>query len=214
MIYERDVLDRATGEIATVSLGDFITVTELGERYGVGKRRVREILHHMGLLAPENGRYRLPRSAVEKGLGIRHDRPRVRHPFDVLSPRAQAMVAQVWDETVADLDASRAADPDVLKASLALEAFKANRPVSPKTQTKMTTQMEVCWLLDHFGPAGLTLQQIANILGVDRALVSRHAGRRSGGRALWRLWKKLAPNQRLPIPAEYGFPHLDDAATP
>jgi len=47
MHYTAEVLDRATGDLKEVSLGEWITVTELGELYGVGRRKVRSILHHM-----------------------------------------------------------------------------------------------------------------------------------------------------------------------
>ena len=102
MLYTQEALDRTTGHLVQVSLGDWITVTELGQRYGVSPRQARAILHHMGLLQPERGRYRLPRQAVEKGLGLRHDRPRSGHPFDVISPLGQQLIAEVWAETVAD----------------------------------------------------------------------------------------------------------------
>jgi hypothetical protein len=36
MQYTAEVLDHATGDLKEVSLGDWITVTELGEQYGVG----------------------------------------------------------------------------------------------------------------------------------------------------------------------------------
>jgi ribosomal protein S25 len=54
MNYTAETLDRATGELKEVSLGNWITVTELGERYGVGPKQVRTILHHMGLLQSED----------------------------------------------------------------------------------------------------------------------------------------------------------------
>ncbi len=168
--YTSEVLDRATGDLKEVSLGDWITVTELGERYSVGRRKVRSILHHMGLLQSEgqHGRYRLSPKAVEQGLGIRHDNPRrSKYPFDVISPEGQRLIESIWDETVADLERERLDDPLVRSANAALQEFQA------LSHTTMTTQEEVCWLIIRF--PDLTYQQIANLLGVQRPLVSRYA---------------------------------------
>jgi len=170
MHYTAEVLDRATGDLKEVNLGDWITVTELGEKYGVGIKKIRSILHHMGLLQSEgrHGRYRLTPHAIEQGLGIRHDKPkRSKWPFDVISPEGQKLIASVWHETVADLERERLCDPLVRSADAALKEFQALSP------TPMTTQQEVCWLTSRF--PDLTYQQIADLLDVQRPLVSRYA---------------------------------------
>lgn len=170
MHYTAEVLDRATGDLKEVSLGEWITVTELGEQYGVGKRKIRSILHHMGLLQSEgqHGRYRLTAHAVEQGLGKRIEKARKsKWPFDVISPEGQRLIASIWHETVADLEHERLSDPLVQAADAALQAFKAQR------FTPMETQQVVCWLQNHF--SDLTFQQIADLIGVERPLVSRYA---------------------------------------
>jgi hypothetical protein len=170
MYYTTEVLERATGDLKEVSLGEWITVTELGTQYGVGNRKVRSVLHHMGFLQSEgqHGRYRLTPHAVEQGLGIRHDRPkRSKWPFDVISPKGQELIALIWDKTISDLECERLSDPLVRSADTALQEFKAQSP------TPMKTQQEVCWLTNRF--PGLTYQQIADLLGVQRPLVSRYA---------------------------------------
>lgn len=170
MHYTTEILDRTTGELKEVSLGHWITVTELGEQYGVGSKKVRSILHHMGLLQSEgqHGRYRLTPHAVQQGLGKRIEKSkRSQWPFDVISPEGQKQIASVWSQTVTDLEHDRMSDPLVQSAEAALQAFNARR------STDMETQQEVCWLLDHY--ADLTLQQIASLLGVERPLVSRYA---------------------------------------
>ncbi|MBM1172152.1 hypothetical protein [Microvirga arabica] len=170
MHYTTEVLDRSTGDLKEVSLGNWITVTELGERYGVGNKKVRSILHHMGLLQSEgkHGRYRLTANAVEQGLGIRHDKPKKsKYPFDVIGPEGQRLIALAWDEAVTDLERERLNDPQARSADAALQEFQALLP-SP-----MTTQEEVCWLTSRF--PDLTYQQIADLLGVQRPLVSRYA---------------------------------------
>jgi len=186
MLYTREILDRTTGHLVTVPIGDWITVTELGERYGLGRKKIRAILHHMGLLQPERGHYRLPHWAVERGLGNRIERSKSRHPFDVISPLGQQLIAEAWEATVADYDASCRAEAGVDAARAALDAFKARR------QSPMTTQEEVCWLLDY---RDLPYETIATVLEVDRALVSRYAKRRANDEGYWKRWKQFAPKQ-------------------
>jgi hypothetical protein len=173
MHYTAEILDRATGNLKEVSLGEWITVTELGKQYGLGSKKVRSILHHMGLLQSEgqHGRYRLTPRAIEQGLGKRIDKSRnSKWPFDVISPEGQRLIAMAWDETVTDLERERLSDPIVHTADAVLQRFKLQRA------SVLETQQEVCWLLDHFDD--LTFQQIADLLGVERPLVSRYANRR------------------------------------
>jgi hypothetical protein len=153
-----------------VSLGDWITVTELGERYGVGSKKIRSILHHMGLLQSEgqHGRYRLTPHAVEQGLGKRIEKTRKsKWPFDVISPEGQKLIASFWNETVADMETERFATPLLQVANDGLARFRSSRTADP------TTQMEVCWLLDHF--PSLTMQDMSILISVERPLVSRYA---------------------------------------
>jgi len=163
MLYVQETLDRQTGRLATNTIGEYITVTELGDKYGVGPRPVRMILHHMGVLAAEGRRYRLPRGFVERGLGFRHDNPRSGHPFDVLSPGCQALIAEAWDDTVADLDSEDTLTTRNAKA--ALDAFRSTR------RRELNTQEAVCWLGDNH--PRLLHREIADILGVTAQLVSR-----------------------------------------
>lgn len=163
MLYVQETLDRQTGLLATKPVGKFITVTELGNKYQVGPKRVRVVLHHMGVLAAEGRRYRLPRAFVQNGLGVRHDKPRSGHPFDVLSPKCQALIAEAWDDTVTDLD--REVTPTVRRAKAALDAFRLTRC------RQLNTQEAVCWLCDHH--PRLLHRQISDILGVTPQLVSK-----------------------------------------
>lgn len=177
MEYHSEALDRTTGHLETRSIGNWITVTELGRKHGSGARQVRAILYHMGVLADERGRYRLPRHHEKAGLGKRHDKPRSGHSFDVISPLGQSLIADVWAATVADYEATRKRQSGVSPIVGALSAFKARR------STKMTTQGEVCWVLDHFPDT--THRVVAEVLGVSPGLVSRYAKNRSADRAHW-----------------------------
>lgn len=163
MLYFQETLDRQTGRLATNNIGEYVTVTELGDKYRVGPKRVRTILHHMGVLAAEGRRYRLPRAFAERGLGIRHDKPRSGHPFDVLSPKCQTLIAEAWTDTVADLDneATRA----MRRAKTSLDAFRSGR------RRELTTQEAVCWLSDNH--PHLLHHQIADILCVTAQLISK-----------------------------------------
>lgn len=163
MLYIQETLDRQTGMLTTNTIGEYITVTELGKKHRVGPKRVRAILHHMGVLAAEGRRYRLPRAFVERDLGIRHDKPRSKHPFDVLSPECQALIAEAWDDTVADLD-SEGTLP-VRRAKASLDAFRSTR------RRELTAHQAVYWLCDHH--PRLLHRQIADILGVTPQLVSK-----------------------------------------
>lgn len=176
MLYVQETLDRQTGLLATNTIGEYITVTELGDKYRVGPQRVRVILHHMGVLAAEGRRYRLPRAFVERGLGFRHDTPRSGHPFDVLSPKCQALIAKEWDDTVADLESEAA--PTMRRAEAALATFRSTR------RRELNTQEAVCWLCDNH--PHLLHRQIADILGVTAQLVSRFSKLRAQQKSIAR----------------------------
>lgn len=165
MEYHHEVLDRATGRLETKSIGDWITVTELGQRHGVGPRKVRAILHHMGVLAKEGRSYRLPRDLVETGIGRRHDKPKSGHAFDVISPKGQRLIDTMWSQTVEDYEADCRKNSLVQPIRDALAAFKVNRT------DDLGTAGEVRWIEDHF--PGTLHKTIAEVLEVSPALVTR-----------------------------------------
>jgi len=177
MEYRQEVLNRATGRLETNSIGDWLTVTEFGARRSAGPKRTRAILHHMGVLAQEGRRYRLPRHLVEAGIGLRHDSPASGYPFDVISPKGQTLISAVWSETAEDYDAECRRDSEVSEIRTSLSEFRAKR-LSP-----LDTRQEVYWMLDHFPDA--MHQTIALAAEVSPALVCRFvAERRSRKRML------------------------------
>jgi hypothetical protein len=168
MNYTSETLDRSTGELVSESLGDWITVTELGARHGVGPRKVRSVLHHLGLLRREGSRYRLAPFAVIRGLGRRHDNPkRSRYPFDVISPEGQRLVADAWNQAITELVREVSENPERAAAAEALTSFQQHRSVA------QSTQQATYWLRDHF--PDLLYRDIAAILGVTEQLVGRYA---------------------------------------
>jgi hypothetical protein len=171
MEYHQEVLDRATGRLETKSIGDWITVTELGQRHGVGPRKVRAILHHMGALAKEGRSYRLPRDLVASGIGRRHDKPKSGHAFDVISPEGQRLIESMWSQTVEDYEADSRKNSLVQPIRNALAAFKATRT------DDLGTAGEVRWIEDHF--SGTLHKTIAEVLEVSPALVTRHTKERA-----------------------------------
>lgn len=192
MEYVQEVLDRATGELKTQSLGNWITVTELGRLYGVGNRKVRCILHHMGVLAREDRSYRLPRHLVEADIGKRIDFPRSGYPFDVVSPKGQEAIASMWSAAVQDYeeDQQRVSLVPIIRTALA--TFKIDR-LDP-----MEAQEEVCWVLDHFREADHL--SVARALEVSPALVSRYAKRRCKDRAgLGQRRQEVLPTGNAPV---------------
>ncbi|WNJ91769.1 hypothetical protein [Bosea sp. 685] len=184
MEYHQETLDRPTGRLETKSIGNWITITELGAGYGVGPRTTRLVLHHMGVLAQEGQRYRLPRDLVEDGIGLRHDRPKSGHPFDVISPVGQNLIATVWAEAAADyaVKSQRVEHVQMIRDALAL--FKETR------LTPLDTRQETYWVLDHF--PNLQHQTLATALEVSPALVSRYVKQRSAKRDALR-WRRDKP---------------------
>jgi hypothetical protein len=173
MEYTTERLNRATGDMEEIRDGDWITVTELGKKYGAGRNRVREVLHHIGLLWPEgkHGRYRLPYDAVARGLGKRIEAGnRRKFPFDVLSPGAQALIATQWDTAVAELAAEKSAVPN--SAARLFADFQERR-----RSKVLQTGGQVRWYLDHF--PDLRHEEIATLIGVSQPMVSRHARQRA-----------------------------------
>ncbi|WP_273794513.1 hypothetical protein [Brucella intermedia] len=180
MEYTTEVLNRTTGDLETKSLGDWITVTELGSRYGTGSRQTRTILKHMGIFETRYGEDKAGRTfltldAIKDGLG-KHIIPRKKgsFPFDVLSPKGQQWIADRWTDTVTALDNAKADDPKLTEAISRLEAFRARRA------TPLTPQMEVCWLIDHCPDMSQT--DIGAILSLPKQTISH--------------WVKLREKQR------------------
>ena len=186
MLYSTNTLDRATGEMVSTSLGEWLTVTEVGRLHGAGPRRTRQVLVHMGFLAPEGRRYRLPLEAVAKGCGKRLKNPSTGQPFDTVSPEGQRLVALGWADAAADLEAEERGEPEVVEASAALESFAAHRT------TGLDTEGRVRWLFDHF--PDLDPRQVAEAVCVSRQLVERYAARRKEQVAA----KRAAMVQELP----------------
>lgn len=186
MQYQQEVLDRTTGRLETKSIGEWITMTELGERYGVGPKTTRLILHHMGILAKEGVRFRLPRNLVEAGIGLRHDKPKSGYPFDVFSPHGQAVIDQGWHDARADYEKECRKDDEVGKVRSALNAFKATR------QEPLDTRQATCWVLDHY--PHLLLKTVAMVLEVSPPLVTRYRKARAQQREAFRR------SQETPLP--------------
>jgi hypothetical protein len=168
MLYTAEQLDRSTGDLRIVDLGNWITVTELGQRYGLGPKKIRSVLHHLGMLQTEGKRLRLTPKAVASGYGRRHDFPKShKYPFDVISPFGQEIVAENWRWVAADLQQEKRSKPILKEASDAMASLKEGR------SSELTTQMEVCWLRDHF--PSLTQDEMATLLDIPQSLVNRYA---------------------------------------
>jgi len=202
MEYVQEVLDRRTGELVVISDGDWITITELGDLHGVGKRQVRTILREMGFLHVEGGngqdRHRLTNEAVERGWGRRIER-RGSPPFDVVSPAGQAWIAERWDKTVSSLE--HAKSNLSVEAAASLEQFKTMRRQSwggaERGQREMSVEEMVYWLADHFGAGGryITQAEIASVLSVSQPLVARHLKFRSERRNRLLEQRKAFPSK-------------------
>lgn len=152
MHYTTEVLDRRSGELVSLDLGFYLTVTELGQSLGLTPRQIRKVLHVLGLAMPEGsrGNYRLTFEAVRKGYGKRIDRPKKgRYPFDTISPAGQRLVADNLAWALAEIEEQRVPMARTMAEELeAYKDFRASERLSP-----LTLQAEVCWLADHFPEA-------------------------------------------------------------
>jgi hypothetical protein len=177
MRYSREVLDRKTGDLITVDLGNWIPIRELGEMYGYGRRETTEVLRKLEVLQVERGdraaRHRLAPWFVERGFGKRLKRKADKFPFDVVSPEGQEWIAELWSLAVEDLTRERMTIP-VEDARSTLAAFQVGR-------REMEVQMQVYWLADH--RPELTQEQMAVVLSVSQQLVSRNLALRAKQRS-------------------------------
>ncbi|MCO5961789.1 hypothetical protein [Sinorhizobium meliloti] len=184
MEYTTEVADHVTGEISEASLGEWMTITEYGQKRGVGPRKVRNVLSNLGILRDEiedctpRGaafnerktftRRRLTPKAVRQGLGKRLFSIN-RRPFDVLSPKGQEWIEQRWDDAVRTIDVETVSRPSMLAAKRALEAFTAGR------RHGLSPEGKVLWLLHHF--KDLQQVDISRITGASERMVSHYVKR-------------------------------------
>lgn len=179
MLYTSYLLDRKTGELVSVDAGDWITISELGELYNVGSRRVRTILRHMGFLQVEGGgrqhRHRLCQWVTDQGWG-----KRIQHqgtvPFDVIGPDARPWIAERWSQSVSMIEENKTAP--IREAKAALSSFREDRDRYHRShgRPEMDVSEMVSWL-HHFYPH-LSHADIASILDVSQQLVSRYLSER------------------------------------
>lgn len=166
MEYFQEVLDRSSGQLLRVSQGDWITITELGDIMGAGRRETRAILRAMNFLVVEgqgrNARHRLAPWVTDRGWGRRIKRTGC-FPFDVLGPNARTWVERNWQSAAEDIaDLSDAAK----EAQQHFEAFLARR-----RNSDMPPQEQVCWLCDFYPE--LSQAEKGRIVGISQQLVSR-----------------------------------------
>lgn len=172
MRYTEEVLDRTTGDLITIDKGEWLTVSELGEHYGVSRIKVRAVLRQMDFLYVTGGqahnRHRLTPQAIAAGHGkhIPAKAGKRMTPFDVISPEGQRWIGERWADALAAVDA-KADKPALAEARQALNAFKQREGRSP-----LGVHGQVLWLYHHHQMLSHT--DIASILGVTQQLVSRY----------------------------------------
>jgi hypothetical protein len=169
MIYQNEILNRRTGELISIDIGNWITVTELGDCLDLGPREIRKVLHRLGWAAPERGSggaYRLNANAVRRGYGKRIS-PKKGYPFDVISPAGQAIVREQLQSLMDAAEEERKSDPVVQQTRSALEEYRGKHP-----DHLVTLQEEVSWI-DFYCP-GLTGPQVALVLDTTDQLVRKY----------------------------------------
>lgn len=196
MLYTEEVLDRRTGALNTISIGDWITMTELGELHGVGSREVRSILRQMDIISIEgrgkSTRHRLQPWFVKRGYGKRISPKKCRTPFDVIGPEGRIWVEGRWAEAVAALEAERSS-PKIMEAQVALAAFQAR-----EGRTPLSVKQSIYWLCDHF--PDLMHTEMASIISVSQQLVSREVKIRAA------CLKASEQRKTQPVPILEGRP--------
>lgn len=169
MIYTQDILDRKTGELISVSAGDWITIRELADLLSYGHRQTIVILREMGFLQLEgtgkNSRHRVADWLMAKGWAKRHHTKANHYPFDVINTNAVFWVIDRWEQAKTDYH-EKTYTSEVTEAQRALQAFQINRD-----RRDMSVQMQVSWLADHF--PNLTQEMIAGIVSVTQQVVSK-----------------------------------------
>lgn len=169
MIYTNEIIDRKTGELISVSAGDWMTIRELAELLSCGHRQTIVILREMGFLQIEgdgqNSRHRIADWVNAQGWGKRLHRKADKFPFDVVNTNAVYWVIDRWDKAKTDYhEATYTAE--AITAQQVLHEYQAARG-----RSDMSVQMQVCWLVDHF--PDLTQKMIAGVVHVTQQLVSK-----------------------------------------
>jgi hypothetical protein len=170
MRYFEEMLDRKTGELVSVDKGDWITIAELAELMGVGRRQATTFLKEMNFLhihgVGRDSRHRIASWVSENGWGRTNRRKTDKYPFDVISHEAVQWITQKWQDAVSSVEERTKTEP-VVKALHALEDFKVSRD-----RQKMGVLEQAYWLADHF--PDLTHQHMADVLDVTRQLIDRY----------------------------------------
>ncbi|MDX0701996.1 hypothetical protein GOD03_17310 [Sinorhizobium medicae] len=187
MEYTQQILDRTTGELVVVSIGEWMTITELGNLHGIGSRKFRTVLRRLDFLQLEyvgkTWRHRLAPWVTEREWGKRLQRPTKGGyiPFDVIGPDAQQWIRQRLAEVMAEMEAE--VSPEIELAGAALNDFRTSRNDYRAKLTdgrEMSVEEMVLWLSDHF--PNLSQPDVATLLNVSQQLVSVYQEKR---------WKSL-----------------------
>lgn len=184
MEYTRQVLDRSTGELVIVSIGEWKTITEVADSFGIGSRHFRVVLRRLDFLQLEyvgkDWRHRLAPWVTDQGWGkrLRRNHGERSTPFDVISPEAQEWIAQHLTSVLAEMEAE--VSPEIETAVAALDDFRNARNeyrAKLKDSKEMSVEEMVRWLSDYFPK--LSQPEIATALHVSQQLVSRYQDERS-----------------------------------
>jgi hypothetical protein len=205
MEYVEEVLDRTTGQLNVVSKGDWITVTELADLYGVGPRVVRDILRRMDVLviegAAKHQRHRLAAWVVQQGWGRRIEK-RGAIPFDVVGPELRDWIAARWRRTCEEM-VNKATAPS-LEARAALADFNQGR-----LHGNLSVEQAVSWLAWFF--PGLTQTEMGMVLNVTQQLVAKYLNRRAKQLRDARELKNMDLDERKSVRSQLLVPDGEDA---
>ncbi|MDQ0392642.1 hypothetical protein [Labrys monachus] len=171
MLYTQEVFDRKTGEMILVDAGEWMTISELGERHGVGPRKAREVLRELDVVTMAGGggtqRHHFAPWFLERDFGKRHPPTKARpYPFDVIGPMGREWIEERWADALNSVE-TKASSPVVSAAKAALHDFVVTR----KRETMPIIEM-VYWLCDHFPQ--LSQAEMGLVIGVSQPMVFRY----------------------------------------
>ncbi|AGG73172.1 hypothetical protein [Sinorhizobium meliloti] len=184
MEYTKQTLDRSTGELVTVSIGEWKTITEVADTFGIGSRKFRAVLRRLDFLQLEyvgkDWRHRLMPWVTDQGWGkrLRRDQDGRSTPFDVVSPEAQEWIRERLPSALAEMEAE--VSPEAAAAVAALDDFRTTRNeyrAKLNDGKEMSVEEMVRWLSDFYPK--LSQPEIATALHVTQQLVSRYQDQRS-----------------------------------
>ncbi len=186
-VLNSEVLNRETGELVMVSLGQWVTMRELSEIFETPRRRFTAILAEMEFVQLEGGstnsRYRVTPEVVRRGFAKRVTSSVTGMPFDTVSPSGVRFICENWT-------AAETAISDKAKGGIVGEARGALEDFMHTRRSDLNTVQQVHWLADHY--PHITAAEVGRVLDVSQQYAGRCLKKRDSQRTDWETVKVTA----------------------